>query len=297
MGDDFMKSDKITSLEKFKKQVFDLVGNEYTIFGGDYINNKSKISIRHNMCGHEYEVSYNSFVSQKRRCPICAMEKRKKSVIENNPPQTEFCKLVRETTNNEYSVLGKYINNKTKIRMRHNKCGHEYEVRPNDFQQGYRCPACSILEKESRGIKFIKKYLKKKKIKYEIEIKLDKSTKKFDFFIPEFDLIIEYDGSQHFKLNRSSFFESSFNRTLRNDWIKNKLCLDLNYSLLRIGYKCSMADIEKILTDLLIRNKFYLNSNCYYSQNGIIYNKSEYYKTHNTNYFKNNLDILKDLIF
>ena len=35
-----------------------------------------------------------------------------------------------------------YINNKTKLTFLHLVCNKTFEMRPNDFQQGYRCPHC-----------------------------------------------------------------------------------------------------------------------------------------------------------
>ena len=43
----------------------------------------------------------------------------------------------------DYTFLEDYINAITKIRVRHNKCGMEYLVRPHDFLIGKRCPYCS----------------------------------------------------------------------------------------------------------------------------------------------------------
>jgi hypothetical protein len=58
---------------EFKKEVYDLVGNEYTILG-EYITNKIKILIRHNCdeCNnYEFEMRPNSFLSAGQRCPYC----------------------------------------------------------------------------------------------------------------------------------------------------------------------------------------------------------------------------------
>ena len=63
-----------------------------------------------------------------------------------------FCFFKKEVFNlvgDEYTVLGDYVNNKVKILMRHNVCGNEYTTRPNDFQQGHRCPICLKNSKES----------------------------------------------------------------------------------------------------------------------------------------------------
>lgn len=60
--------------------------------------------------------------------------------------QEEFKKEVEDGTNGEYTLLGEYVNNRTKVLIRHNceKCNNnEYEVRPTDFTRGNRCPSCS----------------------------------------------------------------------------------------------------------------------------------------------------------
>lgn len=43
----------------------------------------------------------------------------------------------------EYTVLGNYETNKTPILIRHNNCGNDWDVRPNDVLRGKRCPICS----------------------------------------------------------------------------------------------------------------------------------------------------------
>ena len=124
--------------EEFEKKVKDLVGNEYSVVGS-YKNYKTKIKMRHNSekCNnHEWDILPSNFF-RGRRCPKCFGSFRK--------TQEQFEKEVKDLVDNEYSVLGKYINNGTKIKMRHNcdKCNnHEYEVLPISFLRGIRCPKC-----------------------------------------------------------------------------------------------------------------------------------------------------------
>ncbi len=84
----------------------------------------------HAKCGFKYEVDPNTFL-QGHRCPKCA------GTMKKNTEQfkKEVCDLVGE----EYTVLGEYKNSKTKIKIKHNKCGYEYEVTPNSFLRGRRC--------------------------------------------------------------------------------------------------------------------------------------------------------------
>ena len=53
-------------------------------------------------------------------------------------------KFVTLCESHGYTVKGVYSTNKTKILIQHDACRHEYMVRPNDFQQGKRCPKCGM---------------------------------------------------------------------------------------------------------------------------------------------------------
>lgn len=57
--------------------------------------------------------------------------------------QEEFVQQVNILGNNEYTVIGEYINAKTKIKIKHNKCGRTYETAPENFIRGSRCIYCS----------------------------------------------------------------------------------------------------------------------------------------------------------
>lgn len=120
--------------EEFIKRVKELVGDEYT-FLDKYINNKTKIRIRHNKCKHIYKVRPSLFFSGT-RCPYCSGNK----AMTNK----DFANQVKELIGDEYTFLDKYINANTKIRVRHNKCGKSYLVKPYYFLQGgSRCFYCA----------------------------------------------------------------------------------------------------------------------------------------------------------
>lgn len=53
-----------------------------------------------------------------------------------------FTERVRELVKDEYTFLEKYINAKTKIKVQHQICKDIYEVTPNSFLNGARCPKC-----------------------------------------------------------------------------------------------------------------------------------------------------------
>lgn len=127
--------------DEFKEDVYRAVKDEYSVLG-EYMGNKEKILMRHNVCNHEYEVTPSNFLSNKRRCPKCFGSKKKTT--------EEFKKEVYNLVENDYLVLGQYINNSEKIKMKHVNCGHEYSVRPSDFLNGKRCPNCFKNEKKTQ---------------------------------------------------------------------------------------------------------------------------------------------------
>lgn len=130
-----MHNTKRKTHNEFVKEVYDLVGDEYTVIG-KYVNNKTKILMRHNICGNEWCVIPNNFLKGSR----CPNESQIRSHKNTTKTHDEFVKEVYNLVGNEYTVVGNYINSKTKILMKHNLCGNEWHVLPNDFLKGSRCP-------------------------------------------------------------------------------------------------------------------------------------------------------------
>ena len=229
--------------EEFIQEVYNLVKDEYTVLG-EYINCHTKILVRHNKCNNEYYVCPNNFLNGK-RCPKCS------GGIRSN--LKEFKIKVYNLVENEYSVLGEYVNCHTKILMKHNICNNEYYVKPNDFQQGYRCPHC----RESKGEKIISKYLEEHNIQYKQQVSFPdckyKLPLKFDFqlYINNNIILLEYDGEQHFK---KTFYGEHFKEQQIRDSIKNDYCKSHNIHLYRISYK-DFNNIYDILSNIIEKER------------------------------------------
>ncbi len=58
----------------------------------------------------------------------------------------------------------------------------------------------------------------------------------FDFYIEDLNLIIEYDGFQHFHPVKYWGGEDGLKENKERDLIKNKYCQDNNIKILRIPY-------------------------------------------------------------
>lgn len=112
-----------------------------------------------------------------------------------------------------------------------------------DFsQRGYShllgegCPKCKI----SKGENFIMEYLNENNISYMCQKKFDgckhKTSLPFDFYFPDKNMCLEYDGIQHFMSIESWGGAEEFKLRKKKDKIKNKFCLDNNIRLERIKY-------------------------------------------------------------
>ena len=216
--------------EEISRLVSTITNGEYTKLS-EYKGSRTKFKIRHNTCGNEYEVSWVGF-RKGDRCPKCS----KRHIYSDQ----EITDLITEITNKEYTKIGTYINSKNKFKIRHNLCGHEYEVSWNHFQQGKRCPKC----KQPRGEKFIESYLTNHNISFSTQVRFDDCRYKrplpFDFAIlnkeKKIIALIEFDGLQHYRPINYFGGEEAFKERQRKDLIKTNYCKENNIPLLRIKY-------------------------------------------------------------
>ena len=134
----------------------------------------------------------------------------------------------------DYSLIN-YVNSKTKIKIICPKHGI-FEQTPLKHLNNQGCPIC----KESKGEKEIKKYLLNNKIKFEIQKSFKnckyKSLLKFDFYLPEHNICIEYDGKQHFEIIDYWGGKVEYDLIKIRDNIKTDYCNKNNIKLIRIKY-------------------------------------------------------------
>lgn len=232
--------------EEFIAQVKEHVGDEYSVLG-QYAGSKIAIAIKHNTCESEYKVRPTTFL-QGRRCKSCFEVARTKTTI-------HFIEEVKKLTGDEFSVLSEYQNNKTKLSMRHNVCESEYEVSPDSFLMGSRCPKC----KYSKGEKAVAEVLERFSLRFETEFTFEncrnKRTLPFDFVVfvkdTENKVAIEFDGELHYVAVKHFGGEYALNHRQMLDSIKTKFCEENDIPLIRIPY-WKIDEIEEILTRELL---------------------------------------------
>ena len=122
----------------------------------------------------------------------------------------------------------------------------EYKTKAEVLLKGCGCPKC----KSSNGEKFIKDYLKKNNIVFETQKQFKNlkysRTLRFDFYLPEYNCCIEYDGEQHTKKYRFEKNNEKLKIRILRDNIKNEYCKNNNIKLIRFNLT-NIKDIEKII--------------------------------------------------
>ena len=125
-----------------------------------------------------------------------------------------------------------------------------FEQKPKDHIHGKQgCPSCKL----SKGEKEIKNFLINNNIKFEEQKKLknciDKRHLKFDFYLTDHNICIEYDGEQHSRLVKFYGGIEGYNNRQRRDKIKTDYCLDNNIKLIRFNLS-NIKNLPLIITDL-----------------------------------------------
>ena len=189
----------------------------------------------------EFEVTPGNFTSNIYNCPECFKEINSE-LLYTKEEFIEQCKLAHNNLYDyseiEYSGVGKLVNN---IRcVKHglfNQIGYSHK-------RGYGCPHCC----SSKGELAVKSYLEQNNINF-IQQKsfpgcVHKSLLKFDFYLPDHNVAIEFQGRQHFE--EISYFggEESFKEIVLKDEIKSTYC-KTNY----IELIC-LSDISEIESEL-----------------------------------------------
>lgn len=227
----------------------------YILLSQQYIKAKEKleyICLKHP--DKKQYITYDNF-SHNHGCKYCSNELTSKRCRKTD---SEIETLFQ---GREYSVVDIYRNNSiTYIKYICPKHSDKTQtVTYGNFLNGTGCAYC----RESKGEKAIENFLQTHKISYERQKGFDgctyKKHLKFDFFLKDYNLCIEYQGEQHYKITQfgnmtKESAENQFELAKTRDEIKRKYCFDNNIQLLEIHYK-DLKHIDTILAKYLMKEK------------------------------------------
>jgi very-short-patch-repair endonuclease len=229
--------DKKHFLNKSKK----IHNNKYDYSLVEYKNAKQNIKIICKIHGIFEQTPSNHYKGL--GCPKCGNISKSNKLVKSTENFLIDAKKIHKNLY-DYSLV-EYKNAKQNIKIIC-KIHGIFEQTPNKHLQGQGCPICKV----SRGEKEIRQILNNNNIKYKRQQVFDdcKNIRKlqFDFYLPEYNTCIEYDGEQHYKSIEYFGGVKSFKLRQKRDMIKNDYCKNNNIKLLRIKYD---ENIENKLTE------------------------------------------------
>lgn len=194
--------------------------------------------------GHHWQISFSNF--KKYKCPHCNKIKKNKQELE------EAIKVLNEYGYEFISILenlnGFYSD--SIITFKCNKGHITQKSISNILSRRRKCKIC----KESKGENEISVLLQKNNLEYIPQYRFDDCKfyipLPFDFYLPQYNCCIEFDGIQHFEIVEWFGGLDGFVNTIIRDTVKNEYCKKNNIKLIRIPYY-EIENIEDIIKNEL----------------------------------------------
>ena len=233
----------LKALDACNKKGYELISKKE-----DIVNNKTYIMYKCPV--HGLQKMRISNLINGRGCPECSLDAK-----------SEKYRLSADEVEERISTLGgKLLNKQDYINGTERNliieciyCGTPFTTSLVLFTQhgGQMCDNCK--DTESIGERRIRNFLELNNILFEQEKWFsdcrDIKPLPFDFYLPNYNMVIEFDGKQHYE--QGHFTHSHLSYTQAHDAIKNNYCKDNNINLLKIPY-WEINNIETILNNKLI---------------------------------------------
>ena len=222
-------------LEKFIQDARKVHGDKYTYDNVDYKGSRKLVNITCPIHGDFPQLPPNHLKGS--GCP------------DRRHNTDEFIENAKKVHGDEYTYdKVDYNGNKQYVIITCPKHG-DFPQRPDKHLQGQGCPRCS----ESKGEKYVAKILDNRNIKYDRQKIFEDcrgfcKTLSFDFYLPDYNILIEYDGRQHFEPINKWGGNYSLKKQQMYDTIKNEYAKRNNIKLIRIPHTLPLKDVDDLLT-------------------------------------------------
>jgi len=221
------------SKEEFIAKAIEKHGNKYSYENVDYKNSVTEVAVTCPIHG-DFMVKPKNHL-YKDGCRWCFYDTRRVD-------KDHFVKKAKEIHGEKYDYSESIfcgVNNKIEI-----VCPEHgpFSQNANNHLHGRGCPQCNF----SRGELKISEILTKKGIRFETQKKfkgcIDKISLRFDFYLPDFNTVIEYHGRQHYMPVAYFGGQAEFKARKRRDKIKKDWCLDNNIGYIEIPYNSKIEN-------------------------------------------------------
>lgn len=212
------------------------------------------IRLKCNALGHDHPFIQSSVnVGEQNACPECMKHVGFKKNAEDYV--FEINEIVKMYKLEEQIKYNEKIDRDSSGKIKYNficlNCNNPFWIYKHHINSA-KCPDCNL--KESSGENYIKNHLLFSKIPFEEQKKYsdlgNKSPFSYDFFLPKYNLCVEFDGEQHFKPLKIFGGKKKFFSQIRNDIKKNIYCFRNKINLLRIPY-FEFNNIENLINQAI----------------------------------------------
>lgn len=217
--------------------------NEYVYLPSNFVNLDSVINIKCRLHG-VFSTKAGEHLNRARKCRKCRYDKRSIGF-------DAFKKRANKIHDNAYIYYSNtYKTTNHPILLKHKLCGREFHQVVKKHLEGQGCKYC----KSSLGEKLLREVFIKNKIEYNSQYRIMDYKYSFDFYLPKLNILIEYDGAQHFKPIKFWGGEERYKIQLARDKYKDSLANMHDIPLIRIPY----TEYDNLENYLLYRlSKFY----------------------------------------
>lgn len=240
------RAKRLTS-QQFIEKAKNIHGDKYDYSITEYTTAKQKLKIICSIHGVQEMLPHHHIKGY--GCGKCGKEQINKS-NGRQLTQQQFIDRVNSIQGLSFEKTI-YKDKRSKVTVACNIHG-DYETTAEVLLKNCGCPKC----KSSRGEKLIMEILDSLDLFYTEQMSFsscrsDKNRRlMFDFYLPHFNICIEYDGKQHFEAVPYWGGEEGLQRRQSSDFIKNEYCRINNIPLLRIKY--DNVNILKSIKDFII---------------------------------------------
>ena len=198
--------------EEFLTKATELYGGRFDYSKTEFNGISKDIKVVCKKCGGELTVNARAHL-ESGYCYLCGEH--------HALSQEEFLERAKTVHGEKYDYsLAEYTGIDDKVHLVCKKCGRDFWQTAYNHLSGCGCPRC----KSSVGEKKVAEYLTEHSIPFEVQKRFDTCKNKrslpFDFYLPNHNLCVEYQGVQHFKPVKDFGGEESFQMTKKR---RNKI--------------------------------------------------------------------------
>lgn len=233
-----------------KKPNIEEINKKFPDFEIDWTTYKScmeNLKIKCTICNNTFERNFNALKSKNAGCPWCSGNYKSIKTVLNELNDKYGNELF------DFSLITKYNNNREKKQIICKKCNNIFYSDMHDMlsEKGRKCPYCND---ESKGEREIRIVLEKKGLLEHIDFIResrfedckDIKTLPFDFYLPKHNILIEYQGEQHYEKRFGG--KSNLILIQKHDKIKKEFANTKGIKLLKIPY-WEFKNIGKIINE------------------------------------------------